>query len=83
MDLKKLRKSWISEVKFSNDNKYLAVGSHDDKVDIYEVKNLQKKLGTLGKSSSFITALDWSEDSQSIVTNDASYEILYYWALDA
>jgi len=32
----------------------------------------------MGKSSSFITAFDWSVDGSSIVTNDASYEILYY-----
>lgn len=38
---------------------------------------MQKKC-TLDSSSSFITALDWSENSDSIMTNDASYEILYY-----
>jgi echinoderm microtubule-associated protein-like 6 len=81
-DIKKLRKRWICEVKYSPDNKYLAVASHDAKVDIYEVRT-NNKLGTLGKSSSFITAMDWSESGDAIVTNDSSYEVLYYRALEA
>lgn len=31
-----------------------------------------------GKSSSYITHLDWSLDSKTIRTNDGSYELLYY-----
>jgi hypothetical protein len=33
-------------------------------------------------SSSFITHIDWSLDSNSLRTNDGSYELLYYNALD-
>lgn len=72
-----LRKEVISEVKFSPNKNYLAVGSHDNKIDVYTVHDMQKKC-TLDSSTSFITALDWSENSDSIRTNDASYEILYY-----
>lgn len=35
-----------------------------------------------GASTSFITHLDWSLDSQHLRTNDGSYEILYYSVAD-
>jgi hypothetical protein len=37
-----------------------------------------KQLKVCKSSTSFITHLDWSLDSQSIRTNDGSYEVLYY-----
>ena len=70
-------KGIISEVKFSPNKNYLAVGSHDDKVDIYTVHDMKKKC-KLDKSSSFIIAMDWNSNSDAMMTNDASYEILYY-----
>jgi len=33
---------------------------------------------SFGKSTSYVTHVDWSSDSTVIRTNDASYEILYY-----
>ena len=64
-------------MKFSPDSRYLAVGSHDNRVDIYNVHDMSKKC-VLDKSTSFINHLDWSEDGTHLKTNDASYEILYY-----
>jgi len=56
----------------------LAVSSHDNKVYIYNIGKSMSRKCILKKSSSFITHIDWSLDSQSMRTVDGSYEILYY-----
>ena len=74
---KKISKEWIEDLKYSPDGKYLAVGSHDNKIYLYDCSK-GKFTCKFGKSSSFITHLDWSIDSAYLRTNDGSYEILYY-----
>ena len=68
---------WIEDLKFSPDGTKLAVTSHNDRIFMFNVPNFTE-FKAFGKSSSFITHLDWSMDSQNIRTNDASYELLYY-----
>ncbi|KAL4666645.1 hypothetical protein H8959_005334 [Pygathrix nigripes] len=71
----------ISVVKFSPDGAYLAVGSHDNLVYVYTVDQGGRKVSRLGKCSghsSFITHLDWAQDSSCFVTNSGDYEILYW-----
>uniref|UniRef100_A0A8C1VCP0 EMAP like 2 n=1 Tax=Cyprinus carpio TaxID=7962 RepID=A0A8C1VCP0_CYPCA len=70
----------ISVVKYSPDGAYLAVASHDNFVYIYSVTENGRKYSRVGKCtghSSFVTHLDWSTDSQFIVTNSGDYEILF------
>uniref|UniRef100_A0A8C7KT05 EMAP like 2 n=1 Tax=Oncorhynchus kisutch TaxID=8019 RepID=A0A8C7KT05_ONCKI len=70
----------ISNIKYSPDGNFLAVGSHDNFVYIYAVMENGKKYSRVGKCtghSSFVTHLDWSVDSQYIVTNSGDYEILF------
>lgn len=59
---KKISKEWIEDLKFSPDGNYLVVGSHDNKLYLYEVPSFTMKK-KFGKSSSFITQIDWSQDS--------------------
>ncbi|XP_056613243.1 echinoderm microtubule-associated protein-like 2 isoform X1 [Triplophysa dalaica] len=76
-------KEIISVVKYSPDGAYLAVGSHDNFVYIYSVTENGRKYSRVGKCtghSSFVNHLDWSADSQFIVTNSGDYEILYWEA---
>ncbi|XP_051845330.1 echinoderm microtubule-associated protein-like 2 isoform X1 [Antechinus flavipes] len=71
----------ISVVSFSPDGAFLAVGSHDNLVYVYGVSEGGRKVARLGKCSghsSFITHLDWAEDSSCFVTNSGDYEILYW-----
>ncbi|XP_072308624.1 echinoderm microtubule-associated protein-like 2 isoform X1 [Eucyclogobius newberryi] len=73
----------ISNVKYSPDGNFLAVGSHDNFVYIYAVTEGGKKYNRVGKCtghSSFVTHLDWSTDSQYLVTNSGDYEILFWEA---
>lgn len=69
---------WVSDLKFSPDGKYLAVGSHDNSVMVYEADGWATA-GKCNKSSSFITRLDWAADSSVIRTNDGAHEILYFF----
>ncbi|XP_017292647.1 echinoderm microtubule-associated protein-like 2 isoform X2 [Kryptolebias marmoratus] len=73
----------ISNVKYSPDGNFLAVASHDNFVYIYAVTENGRKYSRVGKCvghSSFVTHLDWSADSQFLVTNSGDYEILFWEA---
>uniref|UniRef100_A0A665TL39 EMAP like 2 n=1 Tax=Echeneis naucrates TaxID=173247 RepID=A0A665TL39_ECHNA len=73
----------ISNVKYSPDGNFLAVASHDNFVYIYSVTENGRKYSRVGKCtghSSFVTHLDWSADSQYLVTNSGDYEILFWEA---
>ncbi|TRY59689.1 hypothetical protein DNTS_027417 [Danionella cerebrum] len=71
----------LSVMRFSPDGNFLAIGSHDNYIYIYAVADHGKKYSRVGKCtghSSFITHLDWSVDSQYLVSNSGDYEILYW-----
>ncbi|XP_047450361.1 echinoderm microtubule-associated protein-like 2 isoform X2 [Mugil cephalus] len=73
----------ISNVKYSPDGNFLAVASHDNFVYIYAVTESGRKYSRVGKCtghSSFVTHLDWSKDSQYLMTNSGDYEILFWEA---
>jgi len=73
----KCSKDWISDLKFSPDNKNLAIGCHDSAIYIYSVPDFKKKAG-LRKHSSFITHIDWSDDSNFLHSNCGAFELLYW-----
>ncbi|XP_066530096.1 echinoderm microtubule-associated protein-like 1 isoform X2 [Hoplias malabaricus] len=71
----------LSVMRFAPDGNFLAIGSHDNYIYIYAVAENGKKYSRVGKCSghsSFITHLDWSVDSQYLVSNSGDYEILYW-----
>jgi len=66
---------------FSPDQKWLAVGSHDNNVYIYDTCDWSLKATCKGHSS-FIIALDWSTDGTLLRTNSGDYELLFWNAAD-
>ncbi|XP_011939315.1 PREDICTED: echinoderm microtubule-associated protein-like 1 isoform X2 [Cercocebus atys] len=71
----------LSVMRYSPDGNFLAIGSHDNCIYIYGVSDNGRKYTRVGKCSghsSFITHLDWSVNSQFLVSNSGDYEILYW-----
>ncbi|XP_041809124.1 echinoderm microtubule-associated protein-like 1 isoform X3 [Chelmon rostratus] len=71
----------LSVMSYGTDGNFLAIGSHDNYIYIYAVAENGRKYSRVGKCSghsSFITHLDWSVDSQYLVSNSGDYEILYW-----
>ncbi|XP_038071466.1 77 kDa echinoderm microtubule-associated protein-like isoform X3 [Patiria miniata] len=70
-------------VRYSPDGNYLAVASHDNYIYIYAVTEEGRKYSKVGRCSghsSFVTHIDWSADSNYLVSNSGDYEILYWKA---
>jgi WD40 repeat protein len=65
-------------MKYSPCGTYLAVGSHDNKVYIYNAKDNYTLYSTFDKHNSFVTALDWSADSSYLRSLCGAYEKLYF-----
>jgi len=70
-------------VRFSPDSMMLAVGGHDNYIDIYKDRNTQTNatfrfVKRLMGHASYITALDWSLDGRLLQSTDGGYELLYW-----
>ncbi|GAB6020327.1 Echinoderm microtubule-associated protein-like 5 [Chamberlinius hualienensis] len=73
----------IDVVRFSPDGNYLALGSHDNNIYIYQVEDQCHKYSRVGRCaghSSFVTHLDWSTDGSILRSNSADLELLYWTA---
>jgi len=56
----------------------LAVGSHDNNIYVYDVDSGYKKKCTLKGHNSYITSVDWSQDSSVIRSVCGAYELLFF-----
>lgn len=75
-------REWIEVMSYSPDRARLAVGSHDNKIRIYDAENGYALLVTCVGHSSYIMALDWSKDGTYIRSNCGAYELLFFTTED-
>ncbi|KAM3959706.1 echinoderm microtubule-associated protein-like 2 isoform 3-T3 [Aphomia sociella] len=71
----------IQTIQYSPDNSMVALGSRDNFIYVYRVDDAGARYTRIGKClghSSYITHLDWSEDSQYIRSNSGDYELLFW-----
>jgi WD40 repeat protein len=69
---------WNEVMKYSPCGTYLAVGSHDNHVYIYNVNDNYSLYANFSKHNSFIISVDWSADSTFIRSVCGAYEKLYF-----
>ncbi|EQC41165.1 hypothetical protein SDRG_01142 [Saprolegnia diclina VS20] len=70
-------KKWISDITYSPCGKYLALGSHDNSIVLYDALNQYTKKHAFKKHSSFITRIDFSADSSYYQSTSGAYELLF------
>jgi WD40 repeat protein len=79
----------LSDIKFSPNDKMVAVGSHDNFIDIYATNFVHPDLNTsascnlrrlkrLRGHTSYITHLDWSDNNKYLQSTCGAYELLYW-----
>lgn len=70
---------------FSLDGNYLALGSRDNVIYVYNVLERGYKYNRVGRCcghSSFILHIDWSVDGRFLRSVSGDYEILFWTAFD-
>ncbi|XP_060530398.1 echinoderm microtubule-associated protein-like 2 [Cylas formicarius] len=71
----------IHVISFSPDGSMVALGSRDSQIYIYQVSNAGTKFSRIGKCSghsSCVIHLDWSTDNQTLRSNSADFELLFW-----
>lgn len=71
----------IQVVRYSPDGRFLALGSRDNNIYVYQVGEDVRKYSRVGRCaghSSFITHLDWSKNSEILRSNSGDYELLFW-----
>jgi len=71
---------WITDMKYSPNGELLAIGCYDNKIYIYGVNAGYALNAVVGQHQSFITALDFSEDSLWMRSNCGGFELFYFEA---
>lgn len=70
-------RKWVSDVKFSPDNRVLAVASHDTNIYFYDVLKGFAKKQVFKKHSSYVAHIDFSSDGNYVQSTCGAYELLF------
>ena len=70
-------REWVTDAKFSSDGETLALGSRDNNIYLYDVGNGYAARAVFSKHTSFVTHLDFSSDSQWIMSNSGADDLLW------
>ena len=70
-------KEWIEVLVFSPNDKYLAIGSHDNNIYVYDTQNYSK-CQQYKRHSSFVTAIDFDLDSKYMRSVCGAYELIFF-----
>ena len=62
----------------SPDHKWLAVGSHDNIIYVYNIENKFKLHSKCKGHSSYINSLDWSADSNYLRSTSGAHDLLFW-----
>ncbi|KAL1490011.1 hypothetical protein ABEB36_013925 [Hypothenemus hampei] len=71
----------IQVIRFSPDGSMVALGSRDAQIYIYQVSDDGMKYSRVGRCSghsSSVTHIDWDRHSQTLRSNSADYELLFW-----
>jgi hypothetical protein len=74
-------KEWISDIKYSPDGKQLAIGSHDNKIYLYDAtKGYAYKGIKCEAHNSYIAHFDYASDGKYLRSTCGVYELLFHSA---
>jgi WD40 repeat protein len=79
-------KEWIQDMKYSPDNRKLAVSSHDNRIYVIDVGgafgadqyHAGNKMAVCHGHSSYISHIDFSQDSRFLQSTSGDYELLFW-----
>merc|ERR1740117_1705735 len=69
---------WIECMAVSPDHKWLAVGSHDNIIYVYNIDNKFKLHSKCKGHSSYINSLDWSKNSDYLRSTSGAHDLLFW-----
>lgn len=76
--LRKDRGEPIGVLKYSPNGQYIAVGSEENTIDIYDVGKQYSRIGVAKGHSSKVVQLDWSTDSALLQSASVNAELLFW-----
>mmetsp|Transcript_34365 Transcript_34365/g.76299 ORF Transcript_34365/g.76299 Transcript_34365/m.76299 type:complete len:1172 (-) Transcript_34365:306-3821(-) len=68
----------IADLKYSPNNRFLAVAEFDTNIDIYSVEKGYQRISRCTGHSSTVRSVDWSTDSSIVMSTSNDYEILFW-----
>ena len=86
-DAPQARHERCSDIKFSPDCRWIAIGNADNGIDVYSVPDGGgmkgwRRVAKFEGHSSFVNHIDWSADSMKLQSNCGAHELLYWKLYD-